>query len=328
MDDAIDNIESLDDTNLHPATIFRRKIYFGKDESGRPIYRYATLRFPPEYHTITHGGSQPITQAGIAEINLLSGKWSMWLYKTSYKLSTTLDEILDRRFQRIFSGEMKSRQRDWVRVLKMKKPQEILKRFKSQVQSAKAEYERLRGERDSYPSITDKRKELNASIPTGLWGYMIEEWIDSKISEFKLNRNVAIHRTREARAKYLAKNSTLRKLKEGLVRKYSPQRRIEEYEAIERLLEYEHTLDKDERAALRDQYEAIRNPWAYGATQMAAAKSALEIIRVDMVNAILGAKAPDITPRTKKNRESRGMDSDIPLAETGEFAESLEAKLI
>ena len=30
MDDAIDNIESLDDTNLHPATIFRRKIYFAR----------------------------------------------------------------------------------------------------------------------------------------------------------------------------------------------------------------------------------------------------------------------------------------------------------
>lgn len=300
---------------------------------GNGIRRVAMLYFPDTEHTITHGGSQSITYAGIARMNMLDpgSKWMGFLDGVRSSLSGELDQLIDAKFQRIYSGEVDYSRKMWNFALRRSGAKAALERFRRNANAAKEKYLRLKDERDAMMSASEKKRELKQSVPKNLWGYMIDEWIEAQMSDFKLKKSVKANEVRSAKAAWTNLNSHLKSLKAGLAEKYATQIWKDKIEKLSEILEFAQVsgsgYTKNDIVSMADQIAIMKNPWIAASTLSGAAEAALNTVKEYAKDAILGGKGPALAPRTIVNRQKRGYD-DTPLAETGEFAESLEAILL
>lgn len=318
-------------------TVFTAIVDLGNDK-----IRHVNLYFPNTPHTNYSGSRNPITQAGIASMYLMSGKWSSWF---SSKLDTAYSDwkvrlagILRKRMSTEVQTAIKSR----YSALRRKESQAAISDIKREISSAKTAYEQARSERD-YLREKIKVGVPDAIIPVDLWGVYRDEWILDYKKSLKAELDRLTSNTRSFRTKYLAKKSDLAVLKNTLARKFESIQHIKDRERFRAKLEhfdeeqdsiiaaiYDGNVEQFTKARreVREQLEAIDSPYMYGMTVFNSIQRAAKEAREQLVNWILGAKAPDIADRTKENRASRHHPEDPPLNETGEFANSLKYEVI
>lgn len=304
--------------------------------------RHVNLYFPNTPHTNYSGSKSPITQASLASMYLMSGKWSAWF---SSKLDTAysdwkvrLASILRKRMSAEVQTAIKSR----YSALRRKESQAAMSDIKREISSAKIAYEQTRSARD-YLREKIKGEVPDAIIPVDLWGVYRDEWIRDYKKSLKAELDRLTSNTRNLRTKYLAKKSDLVNLKNTLARKFESIQHIKDRERFRAKLEhfddeqdalisaiYDGNVEQFTKARkeAREQLEAVDNPYMYGLTVFNSIQIAAKEAREQLVNWILGAKAPDIADRTRDNRASRHHPEDPPLNETGEFANSLKYEVI
>lgn len=318
-------------------TVFTAIVDLGNDK-----IRHVNLYFPNTPHTNYSGSKSPITQAGLASMYLMSGKWSSWF---SSKLDIAysdwkarLANILTKRMSAEVQTAIKSR----YRALRRKESQSAMSDIKREISLAKSTYEQSRSARD-YLREKIKGDVPDAIIPVDLWGVCRDEWIQDYKKSLKSELDRLTSNTRKLRTKYLTKKGDLVVLKNTLARKFESVQHIKDRERFRAKLErfddeqdalisaiYDGNVQQFTKARkeAREQLEAIDNPYMYGMTVFNSIQKAAREAREQLVDWILGAKAPDIADRTKRNRISRGHDDEPPLNETGEFANSLKYEVI
>ena len=335
---------TMNPQGIYGAVVYQREIQIPTGEN-----MYLILYYPNEIHSDTHGnGGNPVMMSEIAGKNLLNGRWERWFETTKSAMGEENDLVghIDSIVDVMYSTEMKRFRRDWNEALKTKGAKQSLAIYESKIRSARAsmlnakklflresgfEYGRTYeygGAIHTYPDFYN----LLPPNPDVMTGAEIDEWVSEQRQIFSRARRKALSVVSFSKAEIASRIAGRRKKTIEVVDKYGGRARSLDRATAERYRNLAATAQRRGDIGKMNYYSqmsiAAIEPYAWGVTARNALQKAGKIARSYLVDAMLGAKAPDIVERTKKNRRNRGNPDNPPLNETGEFARSLQYVVI
>jgi len=293
------------------------------------------LYYPNELHTNTHGGRYMLTQAEMAEMFLVYGKWKGWFLGAVSDMAANNDIVgkLDEIVMSFYSETINRARREWNSVLKTGEPAKAISKLDEAVKKAKEEQAKLKDQVEELrlvlgdESFFIKRAEERGIYDLKKMAMFTKRSRGMKRSELRIK----ISRMRENK-QWLAKyDSPFHKtlLKARMMDRFGGSKRIEESRELMRISEEWGLAGNVKAKNLYEQLSIMRlTPYMFGATVYTAVQKAAVAARNFLVEAVLGSKAPDIVEKTKQNRKWRGYSTFPPLNETGEFARSLRYVVI
>ena len=298
------------------------------------VVRTINIYFPNDDHSLTHGGNNAVTYAQLAGLYLKTGNWSGWFGGEMGTMAPDFINTLNIRAKLLLEGEQDRARREWNRALSGKSA-------RKQLQKAREEIARLKEEH----AIFKKRASIKKP---DFWNWERSDDKDNPLKPFPKGWGLKeqVIRVGEERAQFrklklearekqvktwnllVKKRKDYYTLKKHLVDVFGVQRK-EHIEELQKLIyEADEGNSKEAKKIFQEQLRTWVEPYALANNAVAALKDLAKSLRDDIVNALLGAKAPTLSQRTKSNRAGRGNYSDIPLNETGEFANSLKYEVV
>ena len=304
------------------AIVYRKDLPVAKN-----ITKTLILYFPNTWHSNTHGRTSA-TNAELAGQYIINGKWREWWYRQVASFMWDAEKELNRKVEILFSKEMKKSRDEWNRIAHTKDYQKQWKAFKSRLA-------KLRSQHKIAKSISEEKMPdfWALSDITGKSLKEQTEWVQKQKASFLARKKQAdVQRVQLwQKIKSLSSKANVRALKKSLIN----QNRTEEWRlAIEAINEEINSItpanirEKRKSFRLQDKMVLLDDPWSFGVNAERALRSIGNQLVVDMKYALQGAKAPELSERTMKNRRYRGNPETPALDETGEFIESLTFDII
>ena len=315
--------------DIHAESSDYGAIVFSKDfRIGKNLTKTLILYFPNTWHTNTHGRTSA-TNAEIAGRNIIEGKWHDWWTRTISAIVWDAEKELSRKVDFLYSKEMRKSRNEWNRITHTKDYQKLWKAYKARI-------DKLKRQHASAKRISEERApDFWSLVPdAGMSLLKQTEWVRTQKEAFLARRRRAVSQRAELWRKIqsLSSKANVHRYKSGLVSQFRTQEWIDKIEALDaeiRNLEASETVFQRRKSlGLQDRMRMLVDPWSFGFNAEKALKEAGKSIVLDMKDALHGAKAPDLAPRTKLNRRYRGNPETPALDETGEFIESLSFDII
>ena len=320
-DNFSDDIHSIG--SEYGAIVFSREFRISPTQT-----RTLILYFPSTWHSNTHGRTSA-TNAEIAGRNIIEGKWHDWWNRVVSSMAWDVEKELKRKVDFLYSNEMRKSRNEWNRITHTKDYQKIWRAYKSRIDRLKRQH--LEAKRISEESVPD----FWMLIPESQMSLAEQsEWVKKQRESFISRRKQASAQRSELWKKIMSLSSkrSVSVFKRETVMKFRTQEWLDEIEAVSmEIRELEAPVNRREKRQsfrLQDRLSMLEDPWSFGINAENALRSAARELVAEMKKALHGAKAPDLSERTKKNRQYRGNPSTPALDETGEFIESLRFDIL
>lgn len=333
---------------MNPLGVYGAVVYQKSYRSPDGSDLHLILFFPNEIHSDTHhNNGNPVMMSEIAAINLLgegtfpnSGKWKPWFNGVIESLDDDITFQLDAKVDALMSAEMAQFKRRWNSAMRTKDARRITALFKEKIQEQRNMIERQKRifkQRTGfdYGSVfewsSDNRvhhmPDFWTMIPRNVPLSQRQMWVNDRRREYKkyvestrssiANRNRTVSQLLNQMQK---SRSWFFMHRNGVVGDSRSMR-----SAMYAAEESGNTREANKYKMLS---MAAIEPMAFGATARTILDKAGRNIQRFMIDCLLGAKAPDIVEKTKRNRRANGNPDSPPLNETGEFARSLQYVVI
>ena len=292
--------------------------------------RSIIVSFPDEQHSdrlTAHGSdTEPsvFTQADLAEYELkqsVYAKWKQWSKGNAAETVRIFSEKITRKARLLVDDMVQRARKEWVSVLRRKKSQELLKPLREKI---KKTYE---AQREHFRLAKEKMPDFGAQFGEGT----IEKVEAASVAKIKFIAAKKAHlvEARALRNKYRKLNLDLDSLKREIV---SDGRSPELATEISNTILFARYAEDNSLPNLREEFAerlaALTMPFQVGSTLNKILDSVAAEIRDRYIELFEGMKAPPLARKTIYNRHWRGYDSNIPLVESGEFANSLEVTVL
>lgn len=285
-------------------------------------------RFPEEQHSDRVDTDSIYTQAEIAETFIKgtmknsaagSGQWRQWAVGDIENIIDNLQEKVKRRLEIRTDERVGQAKKEWSRILRGKKAQDQIKPLREAIKKARAEKKKyFKMSHEKMPTFEQE----SGSVA------IVELIRKTRISFLaRRKRSLATARTKRREIKELSdKLFALKKeiIEESRSRQWADA--IEESMSAMRL--YEELGDRAAKSREQERYVALSTPFAIKANISGILNGVASDLKRDMEEIFEGMKAPELSPKTLRNRRWRGHDSNVPLYETGEFAESFIVEVV
>ena len=290
-------------------------------------------KFPDEQHSDRPTGNGNMensiyTQAGIADTFIKgtrtnrragSGQWRQWAIGN---IETAIDDLqvkVKRRLDIRVDEQIARAKKEWSKILRSKDAQ-------SQMRSLKDAIKKARTEKKKYFAATHEKapefKEESGSI---------------EIVELVRKSRLAFY-ARRKRARMMARSRAkdvkrfldeLDELKKSIVEKERSREWADAIgESLVAIRGYEESGDRIAMHAEQERFRALTTPFYIKSNLNAILEDVASGLESDMRDMITGMKAPPLSKRTIYNRRYRGFSGNVPLVESGEFAESFIVEVV
>ena len=285
-------------------------------------------RFPGEQHSDRVDTDSIYTQAEIAETFIKgtmknrhagSGQWRQWAIGNIENIIDNLQEKIKRRLEIRTDERIGQAKKEWSRILRGKKAQDRIRPLREAIKKARAEKKKyFKMSHEKMPTFEQE----SGSVA-------IVELIRNTRISFLARRKRSLATARLKRSEVKKLNDELAELKAEIIKESRSRQWADAIaESISAMHTYEEMGDMTARDREKERYESLSSPFAVKANISGILSGIASDLKKDMELILVGMKAPALNPKTLRNRRWRGHDSDKPLYETGEFAESFIVEVV
>lgn len=285
-------------------------------------------RFPEEQHSDRIDTDSIYTQAEIADTFIKgtmtnkaagSGQWRQWAVGNIENIIDNLQEKIERRINIRTDAEVEKARKEWGRILRGKAAQAKIKPLREAIKKAQAEKKKyFKMSHEKVPTFDQESGSVG-----------IVELVRNTKIQFLARRKRSIATARAKATEIKEMKAELFLLKRDIVQESRSRQWADAIEeSLSTMRMYEELGDRTAFNREQERYMALSAPFAIKANVSGILNSVAAGVKSDMEMILVGMKAPALNPKTLRNRRWRGNFSDVPLYETGEFAESFIVEVV
>lgn len=286
-----------------------------------PEKKKRTIRFifPDEDHSPTHPWrGDLVTNAEIAGMYIKTGKWREWFGSMMSSVEGDASKMLNVEFAGAVSNQIAIARKEWNRALHMRDSKAQLSEIRKQIREF----------RDKHRNIKNR---INSLVKPD---FAIEAFKTDKSAaelrrEFYANKKLLLADKKSAWLRIAELRDKLERKKRELYKTFLSTELKDSVEELSMLItEAEETGSIEARRVYEKQLEILTEPYAVANSIDGALDRIASQMSNDIKDIMHASHGPALSPKTISNRRSMGIDSSIPLDETGEFIESLKYVII